>query len=208
MSKLVSGEGVAQFKRWQVPDVGPGEAGGHNKYITAVHLEKIQKQAYEEAYARGLREGIAAGQAQMKEKARRFVSLADALEAPLREGGEALEQELLRLCLAIARQIVRREIHLDPGQIMAVIREAVAALPVSTQTIQVRLHPEDGTVVRAVVAESQEDVTWRIVDDPSLTRGDCRILTEHSQVDGTLDNRLAAIAAKLVGDERAHGTGK
>lgn len=207
MSKLVSGEGGAQFKRWQVPDVSPGQAGGHNRYITAVQLEKIQKQAYEEAYARGLREGIAAGQTQVKEKARRFVTLAGALERPLKEGGEALESELLQLCLTIARQIVRRELHLDPGQIVAVIREAVAALPVSTQTIQIRLHPDDGAVVRAVVAESQEEVTWKLIDDPSLNRGDCRILTEYSQIDGTLESRLAAIAAKLAGDEREHGAG-
>jgi len=207
MSKLVSGEGVAQFKRWQVPDVNSNPTGSPHRYVTAVQLEKIQKQAYEEAYARGLREGIAAGQAQVKDTARRFVGLAQALERPLKDGGEALERELLQICLTIARQIVRREIHLDRGQIVAVIREAVAALPVATQAIQIRLHPEDGAMVRTVMAESQEDVTWKIIDDPALTRGDCRILTEYSQVDATLDSRLAAIAARLAGDERGNGAG-
>jgi flagellar assembly protein FliH len=208
MSKLVSGDAVAEFKRWQVPDVAPGQDGGNNRYLTAVQLEKIQKQAYDEAYARGLREGIAAGQAQMKDKTHRFVNLANALEKPLKEAGEAVERELLQLCLAVARQIVRREISLEPGQIVAVIREAVAALPVSTQKVQIRLHPEDAAVVRAVAAESQEDVTWKVVEDPSLSRGDCRIMTEYSQVDATLDRRLAAIAARLVGDERDHGPGQ
>lgn len=208
MSKLVPVEGTAEYKRWQVPDVSSGAGGGadrgQNKYITAVQLEKIQKQAYEEAYARGLREGTAAGQAHVKEQARRFVSLANLLEKPLQHAGESIEQDILLLCLAITKQIIRREITLDSGHIVAVIREAVSALPMSSHKIQIRLHPEDAEVLRSVLAESKEDVSWKVIEDPALARGDCRVFTENSQVDATLEKRLAIIASKLMGGEREH----
>lgn len=205
MSKLISGDGVAEYKRWQIPDVAPGgrDAGrGPNKYLTAVQLERIQKQAYEEAYARGLREGTAAGQAQIKEKARLFIRLANLLERPLKDSDDRLEQELLQLCLAVARQIIRREITLDSGHIIAVIREALSALPMYSQKMRIRLHPEDADRVRSYLSESGEDISWQIVEDPALTRGDCKVVTEFSQVDASLDKRLGAIAAKIMGGER------
>ena len=206
MSKLISGEGIAEYKRWQVPDISPGASGdsgqGSNKYITAVQLEKIQKQAYEEAYARGLREGIAAGQAQVKGKANLFVSLANLLEKPLKDTDDQLEQELLLLCMAVAKQIIRREITLDPGHIVAVIREAISALPLSSQKMRICLHPGDADVVRSFLSESNEDISWKIVEDPALVRGDCKVVTENSQIDASLEKRLAIIAAKLIGGER------
>lgn len=212
MSKIVSAEGVLEYKRWQVPDVSPegsrDSGQGSNKYLTAVQLEKIQKQAYQEAYARGLREGIASGQAQVREQAKHFIGLANSLEKPLKDAGETIEDELLSLCLAIAKQIIRREISLDAGHIVAVIREAVSALPVSSQKMRVHLHPEDAGVVRSVLSDSHEEISWKIVEDPALTRGGCRIVTEHSQVDATLDRRLAEIATKIFGGEREDDHGQ
>lgn len=207
MSKLISSEGLAKYKRWQVPDVSPSGSGNsnhrQNRHITAVQQEKIQKQAYEEAYARGLREGIANGQTQIREQVKHFIGLANMLEKPLKDAGDAVENELLTLCLDIARQIIRREISLDSGHIVAVIREAISALPVSSQKMRVHLHPGDADVVRSVLSDSNEDFSWKIVEDPMLSKGDCKIVTEYSQVDATLDKRLAAIAAKIMGGERA-----
>jgi len=207
MSKIIASEGLAKYKRWQAPDVSPG--GGNdsnqrqNKYITAVQLEKIQKQAYEEAYTRGFREGIANGQTQIREQVQHFIGLANMLEKPLKDAGDSVENELLTLCLAIARQIIRREISLDSGHIVAVIREAISVLPVSSQKMRVHLNPGDAGVVRTVLSDSSEEFSWKIVEDPMLSKGDCRIATEYSQVDATLDKRLAAIAAKIMGGERA-----
>ena len=72
------------------------------------------------------------------------------------------------------------------------------------QKIRILLHPDDVVLVRSVLAEFNEDVSWRIVDDLALTRGDCKVVTENSQVDATLEKRLAMIATKLLGDERTH----
>lgn len=206
MSKLISGEGITEYKRWQVPDVSSESTGnvgrGSNKYVTAVQLEKIQKQAYEEAYARGLKEGSAAGQAQVKERAGHFIRLANSLERPLKDVDEELEQELLLLCMAVARQIIRREVTLDPGHIIAVIREAISSLPLFSQKMRIRLHPEDAGVARSFLSESGEDISWQIVEDPALARGDCKIVTENSQIDASLEKRLAMIAAKIMGGER------
>ena len=209
MSKVLSGNAQSGFKRWQVPDVSTGSGGGlhagSNKYLTAVQLERIQKQAYDEAYARGLKEGTATGQAQIREQARLFTGLASYLQKPIKEADEKIEHELMLLCLAIAKQIIRREITLDPGHIISVIREALAALPVSSQKIRVYLHPDDAVVVRKVMAELNDDFSWKVVEDITLTRGGCKVVTEYSQIDATLETRIAIIASKILVDERNHG---
>lgn len=207
MSKVLSGDEMTEYKRWQVPDVGLGEGReghtGGNKYLTAVQLEKIQKQAYDEAYARGLKEGKAAGQSHIQEKAQLFITLANALQQPIVETDERVESEISLLCLAIAKQIIRREITLDSGHIISVIREALAALPVSAQKVRISLHPDDGAMVRKVMSDLNEDISFTIVDDITLSKGGCKVVTENSQIDATLETRIAMIASKILVDERS-----
>ena len=208
MSKILSGDAMSGFKRWQVPDVAVGEGGdgrtGSNKYLTAVQLERIQKQAYDEAYARGLKDGVAAGQSQIREKAQVFVGLANALHNPIKQTDEKIENEIVLMCMTIAKQIIRREISLDSGHIISVIREALTALPVASQKVRIYLHPDDVVLVRKVLAELNEDISWSIVDDLTLTRGGCKVTTENSQIDATLETRLAMIASTILVDERSN----
>ena len=208
MSKVLSGEALSGFKRWQVPDVaigmGKDSHGGSNKYLTAVQLERIQKQAYDEAYARGLREGTAAGQAQIKDQAKVFIGMANYLQNPLKQLDENIESEILILCMAIAKQIIRREITIDPGHIISIIREALSALPASSHKVRIFLHPEDVLMVRNVMTELNEDVSWSIVDDITISRGGCKVTTENSQIDATLEARMSMIASKLLIDERSN----
>ena len=208
MSKVLSGDAMSGFKRWQVPDVVVGESrdghSGSNKYLTAVQLERIQKQAYDEAYARGLKEGVAAGQTHIREQAQVFVGLANALHNPIKQTDEIIENEIVMMCMSIAKQIIRREISLDSGHIISVIREALAALPVASQKVRIFLHPDDVVLVRKVLAELNEDISWSVVDDLTLTRGGCKVITENSQIDATLETRIAMIASKILIDERSN----
>ena len=208
MSKVLSGDAMSGFKRWQVPDVVVGESrdghSGSNKYLTAVQLERIQKQAYDEAYARGLKEGMAAGQSKLREQAQVFIGLANALHDPIKQTDEIIENEIVMMCMSIAKQIIRREISLDSGHIISVIREALAALPVASQKVRIFLHPDDVVLVRKVLAELNEDISWSVVDDLTLTRGGCKVITENSQIDATLETRIAMIASKILIDERSN----
>lgn len=209
MSKILSGQGLAGYKRWQVPDVAVGDGrnayANNNKYLTAVQLEKIQKQAYDEAYSRGFLEGQSAGQTTVKEKAKVFTGMAAALAAPINDINDQVEHELLQLCMAISKQIIRREITIDPGHIISVIREALSSLPVSSQKVRIYLHPDDVVMVRNVLGELNIDMSFSLVDDITITRGGCRVLTENSQIDASLEARLSVIASKIIIDERKDG---
>ncbi len=51
-------------------------------------------------------------------------------------------------------------------------------------------------------ALKEESYTWRIQDDPTLTRGGCRVETNTSSIDASVERRLGAVIAKVLGDER------
>jgi flagellar assembly protein FliH len=51
-----------------------------------------------------------------------------------------------------------------------------------------------------VVADHEQ--SWQIVEDPAMTRGGCRVRSEQSRVDASVEARLNAVIANVLGDER------
>jgi flagellar assembly protein FliH len=124
------------------------------------------------------------------------------LQAPMDQLDDEVEQELVTLALTIARQIIRRELATDPSHVMAVVRETVSKLPLASHTVHLHLHPEDAALVREALAVGDDQQQWHIVEDPAVTRGGCRVVTDTSQIDATLEKRLTAIAAQMLGGQR------
>ncbi len=195
-TKIISADTLSAYERWELPLV-EGVLGTPG-VMTAKQVEVIQKQAYDEGFAQGRSDGLK----QMQQQALRFEQLITALQTPFADLDQQVEQELVKLAVVVARQLVRREIKTDPGAVVAVVREAMGQLPVSSQQINLHLHPEDAALVRTALSLNDEDRRWRIVEDPVLARGDCRILTETSRIDATVEARLTAIIATMLGGER------
>ena len=182
--------------------------------VTAGQVEKIHKQAYREGFELGQKEGFEKGKkeghelgsrqgkAEAKEKIQQFESILQTLSKPLLQLDDSIEQELLSLVVAVARQVIRRELKTDPGQVIAVVREAVGALPLADAKVRVFLHPEDATLVRKALTMPENECAWQIVEDPVLSRGGCKVVTETSQVDASLDTRLAALVSGVFGEGR------
>ncbi|GMU45845.1 MAG: hypothetical protein AMXMBFR26_06270 [Porticoccaceae bacterium] len=166
-------------------------------------LQALRERAYREAYAAGLEAGRAAGSAELAARAVQLEVLCAALERPLAEVGTVLEAELAALVTTLVRHLVRRELRADPSVIVAVVRDAVALLPVSQQRPRIHLHPDDAALVRELLHLEGEERAWSLVEDPAVTRGGCRVRTEDSAVDATLETRLARLCAAVLGGERA-----
>jgi flagellar assembly protein FliH len=58
-------------------------------------------------------------------------------------------------------------------------------------------------LVRDALSMHDEDQPLKIIEDPIQTRGGCRILTDTSQIDATVESRINAIIANLLGGERS-----
>lgn len=177
---------------------------------TARDIESLQKAAYKEAYEQGREAGQRYGHQEALEEGRKAAAerlatldkLLHALNKPFERLDNEVEQQLVTLVISMVRQLVRREVKADPGQIIGVVREALVALPVAARDVRVILHPEDAELVREVYKLGDSEQQWNIIEDPTVQRGGCRVTTNNSQIDATLESRLGALIAPLLANER------
>lgn len=162
-----------------------------------------RQQGFEEGKAEGYSKGLAEGQAEISEKATHFSALISTLAAPLEELDNDVEDEIVTLAMMVARHLIRRELKIDPTHVISAIRQAVDILPVATKNIVVFLHPEDAALVRESLTLSDEDEQrWKIVEDPMLSRGGCKIETEYSRIDASVEARINNVITQVIGGER------
>ncbi len=178
-----------------------GYQEGHEKGLTAGQ-EQGQKEGYEAGYAAGKTEGLEAGRTEMEQARDRFTQLIDCLDEPLVRMDEQVEEELVALVIALARQLIRRELHTQPGEIVALVRETLGLLPVSARRVTLHLYPDDAELVRSSLHVDENLPRWKIAESPALTPGGCQISTENSFIDATVEKRLTKAINQLMGGER------
>ncbi len=224
-SKILKQPELSAYERWELPNVSGLDfkegvdlkttirnATGH---ITVEDIEKIQKKAYAEGFDKGYQDGVEKGLAEtrpvIEKQLAQLNTMLDMLAEPLKELDESVIQQTAELAVAVARQLVRRELRTDPNQVVAVVREAINILPVGARNVQVYLHPEDAALIRDAfsVDENEPDssLNWKIVEEPLLSRGGCKVRAENSHIDATVEKRINRITAAILGGERATDPG-
>jgi flagellar assembly protein FliH len=202
---------AAAVERWALPDVaGPIVSRVRDEKKNVPNTVDVLRQALQESEARGYEAGLAKAQAEsqitlnaLNARVAQLDSILQLLGQPLAQLDGDVEKELLHLTLAVGKQLARRELRVDPTQVIGIIRESLSQLPAAAREIRVHLHPEDAATVRERLAEPTQERAWTIVEDPTLSRGGCMVRTENSQIDARLDSRINAVIANALGEERA-----
>ena len=144
--------------------------------LTLEELESIRQEAYNEGFATGEKEGFHSTQLKVRQEAE------TALAAKLR----SLEKLMSHLLVPIAEQ---------DSQIEKVLREALKLLPMGASNIRIFVNPQDFEQIKSLREKHEE--TWKIQEDDALQPGGCRIETEHSRIDATIETRITQAIAQL-----------
>ena len=170
-------------------DFGGPERGGD--------AEAVLRQARDA----GFREGEAAGRAQAQtalhavvQRMTRSVQELAALRPRLREQAE---DDLIRLAVAIARRVVRRELTVDAGAITGLVKAALAQLA-AQEAVRVRVHPEHEAAVRACLATTSGAENIEVAGDAALERGSAIFETARGSLDASAETQLAEIERGLT----------
>jgi len=205
-SRVLSKDEVATAEVWDLPVVdGEITACGGREIatpLTAAALQEIQKQAYNEGFDLGRREGREAGHADAVQAMQSLAAICRAFARPLEKLDEELERSLVELVILIARQLIRRELKSSPGEVVAVVREAVASLPVASRHPCLHLNPEDVEIVRQALSLSEVQDSYALEGDPLIARGGCLVETATSFIDSTIEARLNGVIAHVFGGVR------
>ncbi len=107
------------------------------------------------------------------------------LSAPVTEMLEALKQmqadyqtamrkEVIELVAKVARQVIRKEIQMQPMQLLALVDEALSTMPrVAADEIAVYLNPQD--LERIIELDPAQAERWNLWADDKLELGECRV---------------------------------
>ena len=161
------------------PGAGPG-------YSTAAPEERSAA----EAYQRGVKDGEAAASEQVRGKVEQLARSIEQLALHRAKIQREAEPELVKLSLAIARRILRRELSVDPESLLGLLKAGLEKIE-SSETHRVRVHPEHAKVLAKLLAGAARPVD--IVADPGLAVGAVIFETSRGSLDAGLETQLKEI---------------
>lgn len=168
---------------------------------TAEELEAIREAArsegLEEGRAAGYADGLAAGHAAAAAELEHLQSVAAAFGQAVAGADETIAGDVLDLALHLARAMVRTAFEVKPELVIPVVREAIEYLPVLQQPALLMLNPQDAEIVRNGIGEELDKGGWRVVPDPAIGRGGCKIDTATNQIDAQAAARWQRLAHSL-----------
>ena len=181
--------------------------GEANKIVAEARAEaaKIRKEATEE----GRRAAMQSVEATLRGKVeQQLQTIVPALQQAVQSVLDARqvwqrhwEQHALKLATAIASRIVRREVQRVPLITVELVREALQ-LAAGNERITLRLHPTDHATLQdhitKLTAEMNSLTQTRVIADPAITAGGCRVDTEFGSIDQQLEAQLARITEELL----------
>jgi flagellar assembly protein FliH len=193
------------YQSWLPPEVSlaKSQAARPRSADASNDFEELQKQAYDKAFQQGLDDGKRETTRLLAEQSQHLQLAIAALREPLKWMDEELERELFQLTLTLSRQLLRHELDLRPELIESLVHNAIAALPAASGTLEIDLHPDDAQLIRNHCAEREEslDPLWHIKEDPTLSRGGCRITSSTSHIDEQIETRLQRLKAEMLGEQ-------
>jgi flagellar assembly protein FliH len=153
-----------------------------------------------DARAAGLREGEAAGRAKAAaefqpviERLSRSIEEISGLRARLRREAE---QDLIRLALAIARRIIRRELAVDPDAIHGLVLGALEKLQ-GQEICRVRAHPSHAAQITACLRQRASATPVEVIPDASQPSGTVIFETSRGNLDASVETQLGEIERGL-----------
>ncbi|MDT8364652.1 MAG: flagellar assembly protein FliH [Nitrosomonas sp.] len=164
---------------------------------TAEQIESIYQQARQE----GAQAGYQAGKEQAAQDSaatqQRLHLLVSAFEQALLKMDQTVAQDVLALAIDLARKIVGQAVEVKPGLVLPVIETALRQLPDTTETLRLKLHPQDAALVCEHFSGQSTRLTWEITEDSQIEPGGCQVARGGCEVDASLPTRWQRTLASL-----------
>jgi len=145
---------------------------------------------HEDGIARGYEEGLRRAMADFEAMSKPIDAMLRGLKKMKTEYKNAQRKEVVDLVGKIARQVIRAELALQPVQMLALVDEALSAMPPTRDEVEVMLNPEE--LKRIQELDPKRAKKWNLLADPRLEPGECRVKAGDHEVDAGCQGRLAA----------------
>jgi flagellar assembly protein FliH len=188
------------ISKWETPHLGDSLRSPLDDERS---LDDLRKEALEQGYAEGHAKGMLQAQSETNRRLQTLDSLLNAMSKPFDDINQQTLDTLAKLAGKIARCLVKRELRTEPETIIALVRDTVIILNSSAEKLNVFLNPDDALLIQQITRTSSEKSRWKLIDDPLIPRGDCRVTSRDATIDGSLMARINTVITQFQGDERA-----
>ncbi len=201
--RTVALSGETQDRRRAALELRPGlpPDAAHPLQARITELEQEIEKRVHEAREAGYREGEAAGKAQAEDEVRAAIQrLAESI-AGVDEYRSRLysqtEIDAVRLSVAIARRVLRRELTVDPSAIEGLVSAALQRLQ-SQETCRVKMHPDYIPALSVAIERMGMTAKVEVVADAAQEPGAAVFEMPRGNLDASIDSQLKEIERGLV----------
>jgi flagellar assembly protein FliH len=213
-SRFIPSEEIDAVAEWRfdnvdgtphVVQIEPQLPPGPTPEEIEAQVEAAREQAFQAGYTQGHADGCQATRDELAEPTRlaieanreRVEQVVTHMHAQFDQIQDQMAQTILHMACNIARQVIRRELTVDPQSIQPVIADALNLLKADTLPVTIRLNPDDYDAIN--VAESTITSSAKAVfeQDFNITPGGCVLENALSSVDATLETRWSRAIANL-----------
>jgi len=166
-------------------------------------LPKRQELGRREGRAEGEKRGAETAGAALQPLLDRFAATIAELASYRARFRRDSEPELLRLALAVAKKILRRELTVDPHSLLGILKAALETIN-QAEVLCVRTAPEDAAQLTGRLAALGLPDPVEVVADRSLERGSVVLDTKRGQIDASVQTQLAEIENGFADRIAAH----
>lgn len=165
----------------------------HQEGLQQGHDEGLKK-GLEEGRTLGHQEGLAAARAEIDAQLALLKALQQQLAQPLQQITAEIERLLVELITEFSEAVIGAQIELDSAPVIKAVDDAVAQLPQTGADIKVILNPEDVPALEPLLVLNER---WSLVEEATMARGGCKVVSGYGLLDNTVERRFEAAAKQL-----------
>jgi flagellar assembly protein FliH len=165
---------------------------------SAERIAAIEREAFDRGYADGERAGEAAAAVRADAALARLTGTIEDIAALRGSIMRRSERDMVRLAVAMAERVLRREVDLDRELLVIMARTAIERLGSQTSAT-IHLNPIDHDVV---LSKRQHDFgsAVELIADPSVARGGCQVRSAFGTIDAGIEAQIGELSRALLGD--------
>lgn len=192
--------GSAKVLAWRPGGGGAIAAVAHAPQAAAAAPDPNAAREIEARVQAAFQKGQAAGEAAGAQKAAQrvdpaiagFNKMTDELAALRKRFRAEVEEDTVKLAIAIARRVLHREVATDPEAILGLVMAAFQKLN-ARETQRLRVSPGDATLLQENRAKLAVPQGLEICADGSLPAGSVIFETSRGEMDASIDTQLGEI---------------
>ncbi len=189
-------------ENWQRASLSSFNLNKEGPYLEGGLTVSNTQSSYNGELEKGYQEGLKKAQLEFTEYKNNFQNIIQAIDNTMQIFDDDMVDVIKQLAVSISKQVIRRELQTNSEQVVSVVKEAIKLLPLDNSRLTIHLNPNDINTLKKVFNQDDIVSSYSLIEDPSVQCGGCKLATDESIIDATIDSQIAQISANILGSQR------